>query len=134
MPARRKASSGKDSSGRRKRIAGDAGSEGGSRATAADIRAKTPTPKSKQPKRDSLTERRKRKSGVADSAITEPKPKSNRTTPKKTTAHNKGDTSASSGQKRAVRKRSAAPAPTRARRQNTSGHQARTKKGSARRS
>ncbi len=52
------------------------------------IREKTPTPRKQRPARESVTERRKRKSGIADSAITAPKPKSNKTTAKQKT-HNK---------------------------------------------
>lgn len=129
MPARRQASSGKKSTGRQKRTVGKAS---GSKTTeerlptASEIRDKTPPPKSKLSQRDSLTERRKRKSGVADSAITTPKPKARKTTPKKKTADNKGKSTARSGQKPAVRKRAAAARPTQARKPNTGGKQART--------
>ncbi len=129
MPGRRKAGSGKATTGRQKRMARKSPgpkTTDGPKATAAEIQRKTPTPKSKQPKRDSLTERPKRKSGIADSAITEPKPKSNRTTPKQKTAKNKGDDAGSSGQKPAVRKRSAAPRPAKVRTQNIGGKQAST--------
>ncbi len=131
MPARRKAASGKDSSGRQKRAArktaGPKTTDGG-RPSADEIREKMPTPKKQLPERESVAERRKRKSGVADSAITEPKPKSNRATPKKETAAKKRDTTRSSGQTPAVRtRRAAAPRPQRARKQSTAGAQARKK-------
>nr|MDQ3958631.1 hypothetical protein [Actinomycetota bacterium] len=85
MPARRTASSRKKTTGRQKSAARKSAAPKtteGRRPTAAEIREKTPKPKSQLPDRESLTERRKRKSGVADSAITEPKPPSNRTAPK----------------------------------------------------
>ncbi|HEX2241270.1 MAG TPA: hypothetical protein VHJ82_09045 [Actinomycetota bacterium] len=131
MPARRTASSGKKTTGRQKRalkrVPGDDKGRG-SRASSEEIRAKTPPSRKVLARlRDSVAERRKRKSGVADSAIREPKPPSNKTTAKKTAARKRaGNTS--SGQKAAVRKRDAAPAPTRARRQNTGGKQKSTRR------
>ncbi len=97
--------------------------------SAEEIRKKTPKPKGQLPKRDSVTERRKRKSGVADSAITEPKPASNRATPKgaKAKAKARGNAPAtSSGQTPAQRKRDSAPKPRTARKQNTGGEGAKT--------
>ncbi|MFN2524788.1 MAG: hypothetical protein ABR505_00765 [Actinomycetota bacterium] len=134
MPARRTASSGKKTTGRQKRAlkrvpSTDTKQE--ARPKAEEIRAKTPPSRKVLSRlRDSVAGRRKRKSGVADSAIREPKPLSNKTTAKKTAARKRtGNTS--TGQKAAVRKRNAAPAPTRARRQNTSGKETGRRKGNA---
>ncbi|MDQ3914294.1 MAG: hypothetical protein M3323_03045 [Actinomycetota bacterium] len=146
MPARRKANSGKKSTGRqadkarksaaslvtsKKTTARKAAAQKttGRRPTAAEIRAKTPKPKSQLPDRESLTERRKRKSGVADSAITEPKPASNKTTAKGTKAKAQARGNApksSSGQTAAQRRRTGAPQPRTARKQNTGGAQAKS--------
>lgn len=138
MPARRKAASGRKTTGRQKRalriISGTTEPSEGGRPRAKEIREKTPTSQKKRAaQRQWVAGRRKRKSGVADSAVREPKPSSAKTRAKKTSAKTKSKTrgasaakASGSSQKPAVRKRAAAAAPTRARKQKTGGKQAAT--------
>ncbi len=131
MPARRKAGQNKATKGRQKRALKNTGgtktTAGAKHPSAAAIRAKTPTPRKQQPARDSVSERRKRGSGRADSAYKETKPASRQSKPhskEKSTTTRAKTRASGSGQKPAQRKRAAAPTRTRARKQNTGGKQA----------